>query len=465
MQIRITKGLDIPIAGKPDSIIEAGRPVHSVAVLGDDYVGLKPRMLVQVGDPVSLGQPLFTDKRDPKVLFTSPGSGTVAAINRGARRVLQSVVIELDNSGGDNSGGDNSGDEESRYADLPDFDPATIAPEEIRSALLTSGLWTAFRSRPYNKVPQSDSDPHSIFVTAIDTRPLAANPDIIVAAQREAFLHGLRVIGRLTKGPVFLCTGPEWSGPLGDDEQIRHVEFAGPHPAGLPGTHIHHLDPVGPDQTVWHIGYQDVIAIGRLFSEGRIRVERTLALGGAGFKQPRLTTTRLGANVNELVADGLRFTGAQAKPPRLISGSVLDGRSAAGPEAYLGRYHLQISAIPVDGQRQLFGWLGLFARGYSFAGLFKRRQGHTKSLPFSTARNGRPTAMFPVDTFERIMPLDILPTPLLRALLIKDTDQAQALGCLELDAEDLALCSFVCPGKIDYGAALRINLDQIERDG
>ena len=460
MQIRITKGLDIPIAGNPGSAIEAGRPVHSVAVLGDDYVGLKPRMLVQVGDPVSLGQPLFADKRDPKVLFTAPGSGTVAAVNRGARRVLQSVVIKLDESGDDASRG-----EESRFADLPDFDPATIAPDEIRSALFTSGLWTAFRARPYNKVPQSDSDPHSIFVTAIDTQPLAVNPGIVVAAQREAFLHGLRVIGRLTEGPVYLCTGPGWGGPLGDGIQVRHVEFAGPHPAGLPGTHIHHLDPVGSDQTVWHIGYQDVIAIGRLFSEGRIRVERTLALGGAGFEQPRLITTRLGANVDELVADGIRYAGAQAKPPRLISGSVLNGRSAAGPEAYLGRYHLQISAIPADGQRQLFGWLGLFAWRYSFAGLFKRRQGHTTPLPFSTSRNGRPTAMIPVDTFEHVMPLDILPTPLLRALLIKDTDQAQALGCLELDAEDLALCSFVCPGKIDYGAALRINLDQIEREG
>jgi Na+-transporting NADH:ubiquinone oxidoreductase subunit A len=314
-------------------------------------------------------------------------------------------------------------------------------------------------------VPQSGSSPHSIFITAIDTQPLAANPGIVVDAHREAFQLGLEVIARLTEGTVYLCSGPQWDGPPGDGEQIRHVEFTGPHPAGLPGTHIHHLDPVGADRTVWHIGYQDIIAIGKLFSEGHLFVERTIALGGTGFEQPRLVTTRLGANIDELVADKLGPVRGGARPPRLISGSVLNGRTAAGTEAYLGRYHLQISAIPDGGQRRLFGWLGMFAGAHSFAGLFKRRQVHMTRLPFSTSQNGRPTALVPVDAFEHIVPLDILPIPLLRALLIRDTDQAQALGCLELDTEDLALCSFVCPGKIDYGAVLQVNLDQIEREG
>lgn len=455
MRITIKKGLDIPIAGAPKPTVDVAGPVRSVAVLGDDHVGLKPRMMVQVGDRVSLGQPLFADKRDPEVMYTAPGSGTVAAINRGVRRVLQSVVIELDESG----------DEISRFADLSDSDPATVVQNDIRLALFNSGLWTAFRTRPYNKVPQSDSRPRSIFVTAIDTRPLAANPDIVVAAHREAFALGLQLIARLTEGHVYLCTGSEWNGPQGDGEQIRHVEFTGPHPAGLPGTHIHHLEPVGANRTVWHIGYQDVIAVGKLFSEGRIWVERTVALGGAGFERPRLVTTRVGANIEELTAGELKHGGAAAKVPRLISGSVLTGRTAAGPEAYLGRYHLQISAIPDEGQRRLFGWLGLLSRRYRFVGLFRRRQDHSRLLPFSTSQHGRPTALVPVDAFERVMPLNILPIPLLRALLIKDTDQAQALGCLELDTEDLALCSFVCPGKNDYGEVLRLNLEQIEREG
>jgi Na+-transporting NADH:ubiquinone oxidoreductase subunit A len=208
-----------------------------------------------------------------------------------------------------------------------------------------------------------------------------------------------------------------------------------------------------------------VIAIGKLFSEGRIWVERTVALGGEGFARPKLVTTRLGVSIDDLVTGELREPGAHSSPLRLISGSVLNGRTSVGPEAYLGRYHAQVSAIPDGGQRRLFGWLNPLGRSYSFTGLFRRRWGHGKPASFSSARQGRLTAMVPVDAFEHIIPMDILPVPLLRALLIGDTDQAQALGCLELDAEDLALCSFVCPGKIDYAAALRINLDRIEREG
>jgi len=427
--------------------------VGSVAVLGTDYVGLKPKMLVQAGDRVRLGEALFTDKRDPVVMYTAPGSGTVTAINRGARRALQSVVIELDETGAENSG----------YADLAGSDPADVESDAIHSALFTSGLWTAFRTRPYGKVPQSDSRPRSIFVTAIDTQPLAADPNVVIAAHTEAFRHGLQIVARLTAGSIWLCTGPAWNGPADENDQVRRVEFTGPHPAGLPGTHIHHLDPVGAARTVWHIGYQDVIAIGYLFKDGRIPTERTVALGGAGFERPRLVTTRLGAGINELVAGELADIGA--RPPRLISGSVLNGRTAEAAEAFLGRYHLQISALPDDGPRRLFGWLGLFNGDYSFLGLFRRRGGQVSQRPFSTAQNGRPVALVPVDAFEHVMPLDMLPVPLLRALLIKDTDQAQALGCLELDTEDLALCSFVCPGKNDYGAVLRMNLDQVEREG
>ena len=454
-RIKISKGLDIPLAGRPDQSVEVGSPIRSVAVLGSDYVGLKPKMLVQEGDKVSLGQALFVDKRDPDVMFTAPGSGGVVAINRGARRVLQSVVIELDVVDTDPS----------EYTKLAGSDPAALNQNPIRSTLFTSGLWTAFRTRPYSKVPQSDSSPRSIFVTAIDSLPLAADPNVVVDAHREAFLAGLHILARLTEGTIYMCTGSDWKGPVSDSKKVRHVEFSGPHPAGMPGTHIHHLDPVSADKTVWHIGYQDVIAIGKLFTDGQLWFERTVALGGAGFERPRLVSTRLGANIDELVAGELKQVGEKERSPRLISGSVLSGRTAVGVEAFLGRYHLQIGAIPEDSGRYLFGWLGLFNRRYSYSGLFKRKQGHSQRLPLSTALNGRTTALVPIDAFERIIPLDILPVPLLRALLIKDTDQVQALGCLELDAEDLALCSFVCPGKNDYGAVLRINLEQIERYG
>ncbi len=455
MQIKIKKGLEIPLTGPPDQTVETGKSVRSVAILGPDYLGLKARMLVEPGDRVRLGQALFTDKRDPDVMYTAPGSGTVTAINRGARRALQSVVIELDESGA----------EESDYIDLAGCDPAALPIEKVHSVLLGSGLWTAFRTRPYDKVPQSDSAPRSIFVTAIDTRPLAGNPEIVVAANQAAFSIGVRIVSRLTDGVVYLCTDSEWSVSLEKSEQVRHARFSGPHPAGLPGTHIHHIDPVGTDRTVWHIGYQDVIAVGKLFSEGRISVERTVALGGEGFERPRMVTTRLGANIEELSAGELAQPAAASAALRLISGSVLNGRNAAGPEAYLGRYDLQVSAIPDSGNRRFLGWLGLFDGEYSFASRLARRHSHDRLQDFTTAQFGRPTALVAIDAFDRVLPMDILAVPLLRSLLIRDSDQAQALGCLELAAEDLALCSFVCPGKNDYGTALNINLDQIEREG
>jgi Na+-transporting NADH:ubiquinone oxidoreductase subunit A len=454
-RINIKEGLDIPIAGAPEPTVEPSATVRTVALLGSDYIGLKPRMLVQEGDQVQLGQALFVDKRDPEVMFTAPGSGRVTAINRGARRVLQSVVIELDESG----------PEEQTLPKMPGSDPEHMDPAAVRAALCKSGLWTAFRTRPFSRVPQSDSSPRSIFVTAIDTQPLAVDPGTVLAAHRESFLIGLQVVARLTDGPVYLCTGPDWKGPISDVRQVQRVEFSGPHPAGAPGTHIHHLDPVSADRTVWHVGYQDVVAIGKLFAEGQLSVERTIALGGEGFERPRTVTARLGASIDDLTAGQLKTVSQRQRSHRLLSGSVLSGQTAKGPIAYLGRYHAQVTAIPQDNEPVLFGWVGLFNRAYSFAGLFTRKSGHTQKQPFSTALNGYSTALVPIDAFERVMPLDILPVPLLRALLTGDTEQAQALGCLELDAEDLALCSFVCPGKNDYGAVLRVNLEQIEREG
>jgi Na+-transporting NADH:ubiquinone oxidoreductase subunit A len=446
--IRIRSGLDLPLAGAPESSINTASAVRSVAVLGADYVGLKPRMLVEQGDHVSAGQPLFIDKRDPEVMYTAPASGIVSSIHRGARRALQSVVIELD-------------EEHSECADYQEFankDVAVLGASDICTLLYKSGLWSAFRTRPYSKIPQSGTRPHSIFVTAIDTQPLSADPATVVNKYEDSFACGLRVLARLTDGRVHVCTGPDWSGPEIAGEQLNHTQFAGSHPAGLPGTHIHHLDPVSAAKMVWHIGYQEVIAIGKLIGDGRVWNERVVALSGDGIRNPRLVETRLGANIIELTAGELQPSGVA----RLISGSVLNGRIAAGPDGFLGRYHLQVTALPEQSERSLFGWL--ISGGFSFAGLLARRSGQARA-PFSTSQHGRTTALVPAQAFDKVLGLDMLAVPLLRALLIKDTDQAQQLGCLELDPEDLALCSFVCPGKNDYGAVLRVNLEQIEREG
>ena len=451
LRIRTRKGLNIPIAGEPEQSVHPGPAVQHLALCGFDYQGLKPRLLVSVGDRVGLGQPLFIDKRDPKVQYCSPGQGTVTAINRGARRVLESVVVRLEDSGKDDG----------CFEPVSDAQIGGLDRDQVAARLQQSGLWTAFRTRPFSRVPSSDSSPCSIFVTAIDTRPFSADPALVAREDLAAFVSGLRVLPLLTAGAVYLCTGPGWDLETPEIQRLQTVEFSGPHPAGLPGTHIHHLDPVGADKVAWHIAYQDVIAIGKLFTSGSIHTRRIVALGGDCLVKPRLIKTRLGASIDELIDGETRCRDAC----RVISGSVLDGRSASGGLAYLGRYHEQVAVIREGGDRHLFGWVGLFPRRYTAALARLPGFGQNRKQSFSTSQNGRFTGMIPIRIFEKVMPLDILPASLFRALMVKDTDQAQALGCLELDEEDLALSSFVCPAKNDYGKALRINLEQIEREG
>ena len=451
MHIHLKDGLNIPSKGAPEQSIHLGPAVRQVALTGMDYHGLKPKILVSTGQQVKLGQPLFIDKHDPAVQFTSPGTGTIIAVNRGARRALETVIIRLAE--------DES--EENTFESFTDEELSCMNGNKVANQLLVSGAWTALRTRPFSRVPASDTIPRSIFVTAIDTQPLAADPRLVISENRAAFNTGLLVLSRLTEGPVYLCTGAGWDNQQDAVERLQTVEFSGPHPAGLPGTHIHFLDPVGADRMVWHIACQDVIAFGCLFANGRIDTRRVVAIGGEPFRHPRLIRTRLGASIDDLVAGGYE----NPESCRVISGSVLSGRTATGNKAYLGRYHSQISVIAERRSRRMLGWLGVVDKRYSASATFLKKTGHKQKYGFTTSQNGRFSGMLPVRVFDKVMPMDILPSTLFRALMVRDTDQAQALGCLELDEEDLALCSFVCPAKYDYGAILRLNLEQIEKEG
>ncbi|RSK67206.1 Na(+)-translocating NADH-quinone reductase subunit A [Enterobacter huaxiensis] len=445
---RIRKGLDLPISGVPEQHVATGASIRHVAILGDDYLGMRPSMRVQEGDRVVKGQALFEDKKNPGVLFTAPASGTVVAINRGERRILQSVVIGID------------GDEQREFARYDSEDLTTLSRDAVQAQLLESGLWTAFRTRPFSKSPVPGTEPAAVFVTAIDTNPLSVDPQPVILAQRKAFDAGLTVLTRLTSGKVHVCQAS--GGKLGGHShgQVTFNEFAGPHPAGLVGTHIHFLEPVSLTKQVWHLNYQDVIAIGKLFTTGELCAERVIALGGPQAVNPRLVRTLMGADIHELLAGETK-----AGENRLISGSVLSGRHAVGAQAYLGRFHLQVSIVQEGREKELFGWVLPGADKFSVTrttlGHFLRH----KLFNFSTSTHGGERAMVPIGNYERVMPLDILPTVLLRDLLAGDTDGAQALGCLELDEEDLALCTYVCPGKYEYGPVLREVLTRIEQEG
>lgn len=476
--IKIKKGLNLPISGTPvqsiERSIEQGQAVNSVALLGADYPGLKPTLEVSAGDQVTAGQLLFTDKKTPGVRYTAPATGMVCAINRGARRAFQSIVIDVES------------DESFEFESYSDEQAGSLSRQQIVDQLIKSGQWTALRTRPYSKVPAPGEIPAAIFVTAMDTRPLAPDPLLILSEQMQAFTSGLDIIARLTEGRVYLCCADNAKDaqavkgaagkerPAGkknldlsqlNNPAISIETFSGVHPAGLAGTHIHFLEPVHQHKTVWYLGYQDVIAIGHLFKTGRLYFERVVSIAGPAVSNPRLVRTRLGACTDDLLAGE-----CQGAENRVISGSVLDGRTAAGGSAFLGRYHHQISVLPEGRKREL---LGLVMPGFekfsltrlymsAFTLLFNKG---SKKLDLTTSTGGSERAMVPLGTFEEVMPLDILPTQLLKALLVGDIDSAQALGCLELDEEDLALCAFSCPGKYEYGPYLRDMLTRIEAEG
>ena len=440
------KGLDLPVEGAPASTISRARDVRTVAVLGSDYNGLKPRLSVAEGDMVAAGTPVFAHKDTPEVAVTSPVSGRVKAINRGARRVL--ISVEIQSMPG---------------AETPvDFSEVGDAanPEGLVKRLCAAGLWTSFRARPYSKVPEPQTRPAAIYVTAMDTEPLAADPAPIIAEAKGAFLKGLAAIAMLTEGKTYLCHAPGAEIPVPDHERIEVATFSGPHPAGLPGTHMHFLEPPTAEKAVWTIWYQDVIAIGRLLTTGHIDPERVIALTGPLCVNPRLLRTVAGASLADLTEGEI----ADTAPPRLISGSILSGRAASGPDAFLGRYDRQITLIAEDRTQIPMGWIRPMPGKYAFQPVLGSAWSK-KLFALTSNLNGGRRAMVPIGTFEQVMPQDFLPTQLLRALLVMDTDSAQALGALELDEEDLGLCGFVCPAKYEYGMALRDCLTKIEREG
>ena len=445
--IKVRRGLDLPISGAPEQVVYDGPTVSQVALVGLDYQGMKPTMAVREGDQVKLGQLLFTDKKNASARYTAPAAGTVVAINRGERRVFQSLVIDID--------GDASETFETYSVEKLD----TLDRADVIENLVKSGQWTALRTRPFSKVPAADTMASSIFVTAMDTNPLSADPAVIIGQRREDFTSGLKILARLTNGPVNLCVAPNSTIPGDDIDGVREIVFSGPHPAGLTGTHIHFVDPVSIDKTVWSIGYQDVIAIGALFTTGCIDVRRVIAIAGPQVTQPRLLGTRLGANINQLVIGELKND-----ENRVISGSVLSGRQAVSEFAFLGRYHSQVSVIQEGRERQFLHYLRAGVDKHSSLPVFVSSL--TKKLfNMTTSTNGSERAMVPVGGYEKVTALDILPIQLLRSLIVGDTEMAQKLGCLELDEDDMGLYTYVCVGKYEYGRILRDNLTRIEKEG
>jgi Na+-transporting NADH:ubiquinone oxidoreductase subunit A len=443
---RLKKGLNLPVAGAPEQKIYSGRSPASVAILGADHIGLKPTMLVGEGDAVVRGTPLFCHKDAPNVMFVAPCKGRVRGILRGSRRVLQSVIIDVDDVA---HAGLNFGSIEQKL----------LNADVVRKTLHVSGLWTSFLTRPYSKMPLENDVPASIFITAMETEPLAPDASLIIKEDYEAFCAGVNAISKLTDGMVHVCKALNSSIP--DISGVENHCFSGPHPSGLAGTHMHFLDVPNASRIVWSIGYQDVIAIGHLFVTGYLNPMRIISLAGPLAINPRLIRIVSGSSLEELIQGEID----ENTPYRVISGSILNGRHAEGAFAYLGRFARQVTLIKEDKEQIPLGWIRPQPNKFSVMPVLASAFNKNKRFNLNSNLNGGRRAMVPTGVFETLMPQDFLSTQLLRSLLVMDTDAAQSLGALELDEEDLALCTFACPAKYEYGQALRDSLKKIEKEG
>lgn len=452
---RIKRGLQLPIAGQPQQVIERGRAVSHAALLGADYIGMRPTMHVEVGAVVDRGQLVFEDKKTPGVRYTAPVAGTVAAINRGERRAFQSLVIRLSDEERQGQG------RQVTFASYTGGPVPALGSDQVRDLLLESGLWTTLRARPFSKVADPTVRPRSIFVTAMDTNPLAPDVDVVLQGFEAEIEAGLQALTKLTDGPVFFCTAARSSLRPPAVDRVRHEQFDGPHPAGTVGVHIHTLDPAGRGRIVWHVGYQNLVAIGRLFLTGELMTRRVVSLAGPSVLNPRLIETVVGASTDELV-EGELASGDQ----RVVSGSVLSGRKAQGEAlGYLGLYHNQISVLPEGRQREFMGWAAPGLNKFSVSGAFLSALRRGARYPMTTSTNGSVRAIVPIGLYESVMPMDLEATYLLKALATRDIERAEQLGVLELDEEDVALCTFVCPSKNEYAPWLRDVLTAIEKEG
>ncbi|HUX94320.1 MAG TPA: Na(+)-translocating NADH-quinone reductase subunit A [Bacteroidales bacterium] len=445
ISVKLKKGLDIRLKGQAEKILNPELHTLRYAVKPIDFPGLTPKLIGRVGDKVLAGSPLFHDKLRPEVVFTSPVSGIVTAVTRGDRRKLLEVVIEK------------SGDE---FIDFGIADPTAIKADEIKEKLLKSGLWPVVRQRPYHIVARHTDTPKAIFVSAFDTAPLAPDYNFIFDNSSDSFFKtGLKTLKRLTEGSLYLAVdGRKEASEVLANAPAKITRFSGPHPAGNVGVQIHHIDPVNKGEVVWYVNPQDVIAIGRLFEEGRYLHERIIAMTGSEVIKPQYYRIRSGSAIHPLTKDNVRPGNL-----RYISGNVLTG-SKIEADGFLGYYDSQITVIPEGDYFEFFGWMMPGLDKFSFYKTFASKLFPKKEYSLDTNFHGGERAFVLTGQYEKVVPMDIYPMQLLKAILAEDIDMMENLGIYEIAEEDFALCEYICSSKIEIQTIVRKGLDLMVRE-
>lgn len=442
-RIKIKKGLQIPLLGKSEETFRGGLTSEFVHVWPEDYQGITPRLNVKVDDTVKAGQALFHSKMYPEMMFASPVSGTVVAVNRGAKRRILDIVVKAD--------------KEIEYVDFGKKDVAKLSADEIKSSLLESGVWGFIKQRPYDIVANPTNAPRDIFVTGFDSAPIAASYDFIIDGQEKDLQTGLDALAKLTSGKVYLAISPATKNKgLRDAKNVVVTEFDGPHPAGNAGVHINHLAPVNKGETVWTLSALDVLFIGRLFNKGVVDLTRKIALTGSEVKQTGYYSMLIGTELTKL------FAGNVAEGSlRYISGNVLTGTKIEANGA-LRATHSQVTVIPEgDDVHEFVGWASLSPNRYSSGNTYLQLK---KGYRMDARVLGGPRAIIVSNEYEKVFPMDVMPEQLIKSTIAFNIDKMEQLGIYEVAPEDFALCEFVDTSKLEIQKIIRIGLDQLRKE-
>ena len=448
--IKLRKGLDVNLQGQAEKVLVQAPMASEYAVSPLDFEGVTPKMLVKVGDTVKAGTPLFFSKNDERILFTSPVSGTVSAVNRGEKRKILNVTI--------------SADAKQSYEEFAVPELQSASREDVIALLLKSGLWTMLIQRPYGIIANPSDAPKAIFVSAFDSAPLAPDYNYVLSSEKQNLQKGFEVLGKLTEGKVHLSTNAQAEGDWSFVKGVELHSFVGKHPAGNVGVQIHHIDPINKGERVWTVNIQDVAIIGRLFAEGKVDMSKTIAVAGSEVVKPHYMRIISGAPIASILKDNLQPQG-EGCSVRVISGNVLTGVKSE-MNGHINFYANMLSVIPEGNHYEMLGWMmprfGKFSvsRAY-FSWLFPCRK-----YNLDTNLNGGERAFVMNDLYEKYLPMDVYPVHLIKACLANDLDKMENLGIYEVVEEDLALCEFVCPSKIEIQQILRngINLMMKEEE-
>ncbi len=443
--IRIRKGLDIKLLGEASKTV-AEKATKSFALKPTDFRGIIPKLDVQEGDHVKAGSVLFHDKNNERLVFTSPVSGSVVQILRGAKRVIQEICIEHEG--------------EMEYEDFGIADPDQLAREEVIDKLTGSGIWPVIRQRPYTVIANLLQPPKSIFISGFDTAPLAPDSEFVLRDSRMECQTGINALTMLTDGKVYLCLkhGTGQSMDFNPGPKVEVVYFSGPHPSGNVSVQIHHLDPINKGETVWYVHIQDLALIGRLFLTGHYDAACLVALTGSEIIHPQYYKTFRGARISEMLEGNVRTGNV-----RYLSGNVLTG-SRIDRTGYLGYYDHHITVLPEGNHHEFLGWAKPGFGKFSFSHTYFSWFWPSRSYRLDTNLHGGTRAYVMTGQYEKVFPMDIYPLQLIKAILIKDIDLMENLGIYEVDEEDFALCEFIDTSKTEIQSIIRDGLDLMRQE-